>query len=214
MVRVGMKKHIVICTLSIILLLCCGPAFAANSSGPAQTVAMIQKGLDTADLGLVERYLDIDAVAGKAASVAVTDENTLREAGKEPAAAVLIALGAATGANEAVRDMLAAEAKAYARHGVSSGAFAGSPKQDAPPYHGLFSKAFRGGEKDKKTFGPATVTSQKGDTARVATSLQSGTKSKPQALDLLLQKQNGVWRVIEVVNLPEILHQNMQGKKQ
>lgn len=215
MVRGGMKYGILILLLCAVPLLCCrAPAFAAAPAGPAQTVTMIQRGIDAADLAMVERYLDIDAVAAKAASVAVTDENTLREAGKEPAVAALIALGAATGANDAIRDMLAAEAAEYVRHGVTSGAFAGSPKQDAPPYRGIFSKAFRGGAKDKQTFGPATVTSQNQDTARVVTSLRSGPKGTPQSLDLLLEKRNGVWRVMKVVNLPEILRKHLHGKKQ
>ena len=205
------------CILSLLLglsLFFYGHANAAENSDPTQAIVMIQKGIDAADLAMVEQYLDIDAVVDEAAAVAVADEKALREAGREPAAAVIIALGSATGAKDAIRDMLSSEAKEYVRYGVTSGAFAGNPKQDAPPYGGIFSRAFTRGARDKKIFGPATVVSQKGDTACVTTSLQSGSQKAAYPLNLLLQKQNAAWRVVAIRNFPEILHQGMQRKKQ
>ena len=190
---------------------CGGNALAA---GPEEAVIMVQKGVDSRDLDMVEKYLDLDAVLKKAVEVAVADESVIKEAGKYPAAALVLALGSASGANDAVRDLLAAETREYIRHGVVSGAFAGAPKEDVSVYKGIFGgKAFRGGEKDKKTFGPVSV-KQKGDSsARLATSLADAKNGKTYPLDLIVQKQQGIWRIVEIGNAPELVHQTVQKRK-
>lgn len=191
----------------------CAPMRAMAEQGPAQTVALLQKAVDDCDMAAVERYLDLGSVTDKAAAVAVADKNVLSAASENPTAAVVIALGSAAGVTDAVRDMLAAEAKEYVRHGVVSGAFAGTPKDGAPAYRGIFAKAFRGGAKDKKTFGPASIVSQQGATARVRTSLRSGTKAKTQPLDLIMERQSDVWRIVEIANLPAILSHSINRNK-
>lgn len=186
----------------------------AASIGPVHAVDMLQKGVDAADVGLAETYIDLDSVAAKAALVAVADESVRREAGKHPAGAVVLLLGASSDANEALRDMLASEVKEYFRYGVASGAFAGTPKPDATPYRGIFGKTFRGGVKDKKTLGPAKVKKSSGDSANVVATLTSGMKGKTYPLEMVLQNQNGTWRIVEIANLPELIRLGIQGGKQ
>lgn len=183
---------------------------SAESQDPAQSVAMLQQGIDTNDMVLVEKYLDIDTVIEKGVESVVVDENVLREAAKYPAINMALALGPATG-NEILRSILGAEAREYVRHGVTSGAFAGKPAADAPAYRGLFGKAFKGGDKDKRTFGKASVTKTAGDTAYVKTSLTGGRKKKTYPLDLVVRKQKGLWRITEISNVAELFGGGKKG---
>ena len=210
----GMRNIYV--ALTVMLLLVSGPvrSFAAAREDPALAVAMLQKAIDTRDMALAETYLDLDAVVKKAVDVAVADESVLREAGKDPATAIVIALGSASGANDSMREMFASEAKEYVRHGVVSGAFAGRVVEGASVYRGIFGKAFRGGEKDKKSFGPVRVIRRGKNEARLATSLVSGTKGKAYPLELALENKTGAWRIVEIVNMPALIRQSMsKGKK-
>lgn len=177
-----------------------GAAFAA--AGPGDSIRMLQKGIDTKDMGLVDKYLDVDAVAGRAVDHFLTDEDVLREAGKSPAIAMVLALGGSAGASDAVRTVLIAEAREYVKYGITSGAFAGSPENAASSYQSLFGKVFRGDGKDRKRFGPSTVKSLDKNTAVVSTTLLEGIKERAYPLELRMEKQGGVWRIVALENYP------------
>lgn len=199
-----LKRMFFIAVFAANVFLCGAPAFAAEANeGPAESVDMLQKAIDTNDMPLVEKYLDLDAVLEKGVESIIVDEDVLRDAAKYPAINMALALGPNVG-NEILRTLLGAETREYIRHGVVSGAFAGKPVSSAPPYNGMFAKAFKGGEKDKRTFGIASVTKSMGDTAYVKTSITGGRKNKTLPLDLVVRKQNGVWRIVEVANAAQL----------
>lgn len=177
-----------------------GAAFAAV--GPGDSVRMLQKGIDTKDMALVGKYLDVDAVVSRAVDNLLADEDVLREAVKNPAIAMVIALGGNAGANDAVRAVLVAEAREYVTYGVVSGAFAGSPEKSASNYQSLFGKVFRGEGKDRKRFGPSTVKSQDKKSAVVSTTLFEGVRERAYPLELRMEKQDGVWRVVALESRP------------
>lgn len=190
--------------LALFLYFTCSPASAASKAapGPAESIRMLQQGIDNKDLALVEKYLDIDSVVGKAMDHLLADQEILQEAGKNPAIAIVLALGGNAGSNEALRSLLTSEARSYVSHGVSSGAFAGKPGKNASAYQSLFGKVFRGGEKDRKRFGPASVQSRSENTAVVATTLMDGVQQRLYPLELQLENQKGVWRVVGLSNKP------------
>lgn len=199
-----LKRMMFTAVFAASLLLCGAPAFVAEAKeDPAASVGMLQKAIETNDMPLVEKYLDIDAVLEKGVESVVINDDVLREAEKYPAINMALALGANMG-NDVLLTLLGAEAHEYVRHGVVSGAFAGKPASGAPPYRGMFAKAFKGGDKDKRTFGIASVTKSTGDTAHVKTTLVGGRKNKTVPLDLVVRKQNGVWRIVEVANAAQL----------
>ena len=185
------------------------PAASAAKPGPEDSIGMLQKGIDERDRDLVEKYMDIDALVGKAVDQLLADEEVLREAGKNPAIALVLALGGNGG--EALRTLLAAEAREYVGYGVSSGAFAGKPEKTASNYQSIFGKVFRGGEKDRKRFGPATVKSREKDTAIVSTTLLDGPK-RVYPLDLKLERQSGVWRIVGLANTDVLTPKRKEAK--
>lgn len=180
--------------------------FAAQAApGPEETIPLLQQGIDTKNLALVEKHLDIDGVVAKGLEQLLADPEVVTEVAKNPAVAVMLALGGEE-ANAALHTLLLTETREYITHGVVSGAFAGTPDKTAAPYRGLFRKAFKGGEKDKKVFGPAKVSQREKNASLVTTTLADGTKGRVYPLTLRLQRQAGVWRVVELRNLPEFIN--------
>ena len=200
--------------LALFFCFTCSPANAASKAapGPAESIRMLQQGIDNKDLALVEKYLDIDSVVGRAVDQMLSDEEILQEAGKNPAIAMVLALGGNAGSNEALRSLLSSEARGYVNHGITSGAFAGEPEKNASAYQSLFGKMFRGGEKDRKRFGPASVQSRNKNTAVVATTLVDGVKQRVYPLELQLENQKGVWRVVGLNNKPGLVRKDKGGK--
>ena len=174
--------------------------------GPVESIAMLQKGVDTRDLALVEKYLDSDGTVVKAVDVIVTDKDILRQAGQASfAIAAILAMGSDEKMVPVLRDLMKSEAREYIRHGVVSGAFAGAPQEGVSTYGGIFGKVFRGGNKDRKKFGPATLKTSGKETAVVATTLADGAKGRTYPLELRLERQQGIWRVVEIVNVSQLV---------
>lgn len=189
-----------------------GAAFAA--AGPETSVAMVQKGIDTRDLALVERYLDVDGVIGKAVEAAMNDPELMRAVEKTsfPVAAIL-AMGNAEQTGLVLRDFLTSEVKEYVRHGVVSGAFAGKPVEGASVYQGVFRKAFRGGEKNKVVFKDAVVKERGKTAAVVSCMLLSGKKGRAYPVELLAVPDKGFWRIVELHNAADLIKKAMEKRK-
>ncbi|MDR3074382.1 MAG: hypothetical protein LBV01_06655 [Deltaproteobacteria bacterium] len=175
---------------------------------------MLQAAIDACDMARVAACLDVDAVVDKGVKAAMKDEAAMREANKFPAVALALALGASSGSTEVLCGLFSSEVKEYVRHGVVSGAFAGKPREGASVYGGMFGKVFRGGDKDRRVFGPATVKSRSGATARIATSLAEGRKARVYPLELVARREKGVWRIVEVANIAELIALGMKKEAQ
>lgn len=199
--------------LFVICCSLCGPAcFAAHAAaGPETAIRMLQQGINAKDLALVEKHLDIDSVVATGLQQMLADPKVTDEIAKDPAVAMMLALGGGS-ANEALHTLLVTEAREYVAHGVVSGAFAGKPDKNAAPYRGFFRNAFRGGEKDKKVFGPAKL-SPRANASLVTTTLADGVKGRVYPLTLRVQRQAGVWRVVELCNMADFIRAAKEGKQ-
>lgn len=182
----------------------CGVFAASAAPRPEESIAMLQKAIDSRDMELAEKYLDVDGIVRSGVDMALQDKAVLRELQKYPAAAVLLALGGSSGGGEALRGLLSAEVREYVRHGVVSGAFAGKPQEGASVYNGILGKPFKGGAKDKKAFGPVSVKKKDASSALLAASLMQGAKKRTYPLELVAKKQEGVWRIVQLANMGEL----------
>ena len=205
---------------AVIALFAAVLAFAAESPAasaaakPEACIAMLQNGIDTKDLALVEQHLDIDSVTAKGAVSVFADKDIAKEAARHPALGLMLALGGNAANNEALISLIASEVREYVEYGVRSGAFAGKPEETQKPYQGLFGKAFRGGAKDRMTFGETKLLRQEGASAIVVTTLTERGKGRAYPLHLRLEQQNAVWRVTEVVNIADFIRlRKEKGKK-
>ena len=187
------------------------PAHAAAS--PESSIPQLQKAIDTGDTALLEQYMDINAVTASATAAVIADPSAVKAAGDVPAVALLLAgMGADPRAKAAIQGMLATEAKNFVTYGVASGAFAGKPKPtSASP--GLLEPLLRGGAKDAKRFGKATVRQRGESVALVSTSLYDASSAQEYPLELRLTPQKGVWRVTEITNMPALIQLATAGRK-
>lgn len=191
---------------------CHGAALAA--ADPEISVAMVQKGIDTRDLELVGRYLDVDGVVGKAVETIMDNPEVLSAFAKTsfPISA-LLALGNAEQTAPALREFLASEVKEYIRHGVVSGAFAGNYVDGASTYQGVFRKAFRGGEKNKVVFSDVIVKRKDKTAAIVSCTLASGKKGQTYPLELRIESHEKSWRIVELHNASSLVKKAMEKKE-
>ncbi|SBW04842.1 conserved exported hypothetical protein [uncultured delta proteobacterium] len=211
MLREFLKKNgIYIALMACVLLFGPGSLLPSAAAGPEDSIRMLQQGIDTKDLSVVETYLDIDGVVAKGLTQVLADPELVNEAAQNPAIAMVLALGGNAATNEALRSLLVSEARSYVTYGVVSGAFAGKPEKTATPYQGVFGKVFRGGEKDKKVFGPAKVKQSGKNGAVVTTVLADGTKGRAYPLELRMARQEGVWRVVEVANAADFMRKSKE----
>jgi len=181
--------------------------FAASvAQKPEASIAMLQQAINTRDLDLAEQYLDIDGVITKIIDILLTEEDVAKSL-NNGVLTIGLALAISADANTAAafKEFLQSEAHEYVRHGVVSGAFSGTLSKDASTYGGLIKKAFRGKGKDNIAFGPANVLSREGESALVTTTLTRGDKGRAYSLKLRIERQSGVWRVVELINTRDII---------
>ncbi len=194
-------------TLCLALAPFAAPAAAPAGSGPVSAIAALQKAIDTRDTNLMDRHMDLDAVIGKAADAVLNDTEAVRLAEESsPAVALMLAsLGSDARTRAVARQLLASETRQFVRYGVSSGAFAGELKKGPHAGAGLLASLLRGGAKDKKSFGPATVRKDTGNEAVVATSLADASGRRAYPLELALRRAGGVWKVTEITNIQTLI---------
>lgn len=179
------------------------PAFAAS---PEATIPILQKSIDSSDAALLEKHMDLDSVINKATDFVLADPTALKAAQQTPAVALLIAgMGADPKAKAMLKKILAQETRNFATQGVSSGAFAGKKPSGKSKDGGLLSPLFADASKGRKEFGPAKLLERKGGSAKVSTSLYDAGAKERYPLELRLEEQQGVWRVVEVMNIRQLI---------
>ena len=189
-------------SLVLAVLLCLRAVSAFAASSPEESIHRLQEGVDNAETERVLSYLDIDQVVGRALDAALKHEEVLRITKQYPPLAFALSLGGGLGTG-VIQDFLTAEVKQFVLYGVSSGAFAGRPHSGKPKPGGLMDGLLRGGAKDRKIFGEAITRHREGDTALVSTSLFDAGSGETYPLELKLERQNTLWRVMEITNIQQ-----------
>ena len=191
-------------TLAALLAFAAAPAFAAAT--PEGTVPLLQKAIDGSDAALLEKHMDLDSVINKATDFVLADPTALKAAQQTPAVALLIAgMGSDPKAKAVLKKILVQETRGFVTQGVSTGAFAGKKASGKSKDGGLLSPLFADASKGRKEFGPAKLLERKGGSAKVATSLYDAGAKERYPLELRLEEQQGVWRVIEVMNIKQLI---------
>lgn len=191
-----------------VLMLCLAavPAFAAS---PVDAFTQIQKGIDTKNAALVEKHLDLNAVISHGIDNAVKNPEVVRLASEYPPVAIMMALGGAD--SSAFKQFIGTEVRKFVDHGVASGAFAGKPDKNAGRFNGLLAALFRGGAGDQKVFRNAKTLKQSGKKALVAVKLFDASNGETYPLEMGLEQQKGVWRVVEISNIASLIGRMTTG---
>ena len=216
-------RTVFLTTRVVPLLLLCALVLAfsardARAAGPLDSLASIQKGIDGCDSDAVTRVLDIPAVVS-AASDALVDALQQQAAdgnlGDSNLAMVLAFAGVAKESGQAamINQLLVSEVRGFVVSGVNGGYFAGSPNGSIKPSRASLASALDKMPQGRRQIIPGAVLSQENGRATV-----SGTFVDPKAgrlpLELVMEEQGGVWRVVEIANARSLFQEAARKNRQ
>ena len=189
---------------TVMLFFSCAAAFAANT--PEQAIRGAQRAIDAKNADHFDQLVDTRRILDAAAAL------LLAEADKPdgllpPILALMLSSVKDTEALARLRALIAQEAHIFVRYGVTSGNFAGKPDNSIRPggmLAHLFSDASMG-RKELRLAGPSATSGQ--GQAFLPVELKDHGNDNIYPLLLRLQWQSPDWRIVEIVNLPDIWRQ-------
>ena len=192
----------ILCLLLILSL--AGTALAAIP--PEQAVRNAQRAIDTKNADRFDQLVDIRRILNAATHL------LLAEAAKPkpqlpPILALMLSSIKDNQALGSLRELIARETHAFIRYGILSGNFAGEPEQGVRP-GGILASLFGNvsmGRKELRVAGPSAPDGQ--ERVFLPVELQDYGNGNIYPLLLLLQWHSQDWRIVEIVNLPDIWSQ-------
>ena len=189
----------ILCLLLILSL--AGTALAGST--PEQAVRNAQRAIDTKDADRLDQLIDVNRILSAATDL------LLAEAAKPngqlpPILALLLSSAKDSQALAGLRDLIAKEMHAFIRYGVLSGNFAGEPDQSVRP-GGILASLLGNvsmGRKELRVAGPSAPDGQ--ERVFLPVELKDYGNGNIYPLLLRLQWQAPDWRIVEIVNLPDI----------
>jgi len=195
--------------LILILSFSC-TAFAAGT--PEQAVRDAQRAIDAKNADRFEQLVDVRHILDAATDM------LLAEADKPngllpPMLALMFSSVKDSQALAGLRALIVRETHAFVRYGVLSGNFAGTPDHSVRP-GGMLAPLFGDvstGRKEMRIAGPSAPDGQ--NQALLPVELKDHGNDNSYPLLLRLQWLSPDWRIVEIVNLPDIWNQIMAEAK-
>ena len=192
----------ILCLLLILSL--AGTAFATST--PEQAVRNTQRAIDTKNADRFDQLVDISRILNAATDL------LLAEASKPngqlpPMLALMLSSVKDSKALASLRALIAQETHAFIRYGILSGNFAGDPDQSVRP-GGILASLFGNvsmGRKELRVAGPSAPDGQ--ERIFLPVELKDYGNGNIYPLLLRLQWHSPDWRIVEIVNLPDIWNQ-------
>jgi hypothetical protein len=179
-------------------------AFAAST--PEQAVRNAQHAIDMKDAERFEQLVDTKRILGATTKLLLAEANKTNGQ-LPPMLALMLSSVKDSQALLGLRDLIIQETQAVVRYGVLSGNFAGKPDQSVRP-SGMLAFLFSDvsmGRKELRVAGPSASNGQ--ERALLPVELKDYGNGNIYPLLLHLQWNPPDWRVIEIVNLPDIWDQ-------
>ena len=192
--------RILLLTLVLILLVF-SPAGAADPL--ASSLSEIQTAVDTGDLPLFERRVDLPALLDQASTRFVAALSGKAEQ-LPPALALMAATANSPESRKALAALLAKELGDFVRYGVSSGHFAGKAATASPP--GLIAPLLREaslGRKELSLVGTSAPDPKGGRRAQLK--IRDHGNDRVYRVDVRFVQQYGGWKAVEIRNLPALM---------
>lgn len=184
-------------------------AYGAETAGafaPEGAVLLLRRAMNEADVALLDKAADVEAVVGQAVDMFLADARAPggMEALAPGPALILSSLKNSPQAWNAVRDLLRREAAEFVRYGVRSGSFSGRLRQAAPP-SGILAPLFTDvslGRKEIRGVGRAV---SEGEGVYVPFTVRDHGNGNDYAVEARLRETGGRWRIVDVRNLRHIM---------
>lgn len=175
-----------------------GNAWGADT--PRQAIMDTQQAIDQRDMKAFELRVDTASLLDQGVK-AFQSYLARQGAGALPPALALMALSANTPqAQNFLNDLLKKEVLNFIRYGIESGNFAGKPVPGVKP-GGLVAPLLNEASLGRKILRDTGKPIPDGNGVRLACSLTDEGNGRSYNLDLKLRQVNGIWRIVEVLNL-------------
>lgn len=211
-----MKICCLLCTLFCGLLygLSCAPAPAhaaemRDAQSPEQSLQAVQRALDSGDVALFERHVDIDALVAAAVDYFLQEaQSSEGKARLSPVVAMLLSsVSYSDDAKLKMQALMGREARNFIVYGVQSGNFAGKAKDKAPPPDGLLAPLFADaslGRKEIRQSGPVVAD---GKDRRLSFTVHDYGNGQKYHVNGRFRTVGTVWRLVQLDNLPALAAQ-------
>ena len=191
--------------LSLLLIFSiAGTAFAAST--PEQSVRNAQYAIDTKNADLFDQLVDFNRIL-IAATDLLLDEAAKPNGQLPPILALMLSSVKDSQALGSLRNLIVQETHAFIRYGILSGNFAGAPDQSVRP-GGILASLFGNvsmARKELRIIGPSAPEGQ--ERFLLPVELKDFGNGNTYPLLLRLQWSSPDWRIVEIVNLPDIWNQ-------
>jgi hypothetical protein len=197
--RIGTLMRIFLCCILMLFFSCA--AFAANT--PEQAVRDAQRAIDAKNADRFDQLVDAGRILGTATDLLLAEAD--KPNGQLPPILALMLSSVKDSQSLAgLRALIAQEIHIFVRYGVLSGNFAGKPDQSVRP-GGILAPLFGNvsmGRKELHIAGPAAPGPR--DQVFLPVELKDYGNDNTYPLLLRLQWNSPDWRIVEIVNLPDI----------
>lgn len=212
---VHLRAFVLCCLLgAAVLCAAAGTAVAATDSisgpqSPAHALKAVQKALDTGDVALFERHVDMDAIVAAAVDFFLADAQSPEgKARLSPVIAMLISsVSSSADAQQGLRALIGREARNFMVYGVQSGNFAGQSRANIPPPDGLLAPLFADASLGRKEIQSTTAALADGKDALISFSVYDYGNGRSYPVTGRMRTVNGQWRLVQVENLPALADQ-------
>ena len=190
------------CLILLVSIACA--AFATGT--PEQAVRDAQRAIDTKNADLFDQIVDTRRILDAATDMLLAEAD--KPNGRlPPMLALMLSSTKDSQALAGLRTLIAREAHTFVRYGVVSGNFAGKPDHSIRP-GGMLAPLFSDvsmGRKELRAAGPPAPVGK--EQSLLPVELKDHGNGNTYPLLLRLQWMSPDWRIVEIVNLPDIWNQ-------
>ena len=192
-------------------------AHPARAASPLDAIKLAQKGVSDHDYTLFSQAVDVPSVLDSAADSLLAELKKQMASGaikgdSTATSLLLMALSDDAGKGGMVRTLLQMEAVNLLRTAINAGHIDGEPDPAKAGNAGLFKGALKELGRSKKELAPGKVLKEEGDKATVSAAFFDSLEGR-FPLELRMQKENGQWRVKELMNVRQLIDQATAGMR-
>lgn len=187
----------------------------AEAKDPLISVRQIQKSIDQCDYELFSAAVDVDSLLTTTINNGAKELQEALQASDVASQdmALNLVLSALSGSGEkvgAVQGLFVNEGKNFLRAAVQGGYLAGKPDKEKAGNAGLFAKGLKELGRSRKVVEPGRILSHD-DKKALVTATYKDQDAGDFPLELLMQRNDQGWQVMEIKNIKSIILQASQG---
>lgn len=182
---------------------------SGRASTAAQALNVVQHAIDSGDVPLFERHVDVDALVAAAVDYFVSDAQTPEgKARLSPVVAMIISsVGSSEDAQKTLRALIGREARNFVVYGVQSGNFAGTQRDNVPPPDGLLAPLFADASMGRKEIQGVSAPRVAGKDTLIAFRVYDYGNGRSYPVTGRMRLVGKQWRLVGVENLPALAEQ-------